>query len=509
MLIAKRSLFRGAMESGIIGGKEAEPHSLPYMVSLQIYNTHMCGGMLIRKDYVLTAAHCIDLIKQSEMSKLEVVLGAHNLKKKELFQQRIPVQKCIKHPSYKQKEVHHDIMLLKLKNKAKINKFTKVKALPKTNDKLPANQMCSVAGWGFTAPNGPPSNVLREVSLKLQFSIECKYIWQNHFNSQHMICTASDGKRSFCTGDSGSPLICNNQPQGIVAFANGFDCRKGPQVYTKIGFFLPWIKKVIVQRENVLLSVSLLVLSILPLSGAMKSGIVEGHEVKPHSRPYMVSVQLNKEHKCGGMLIREDYVLTAAHCLDGYKTSEKKQKLEVLLGAHNISRKEPSQRRIEVKKYIKHPSYKEGQHNHSYDIMLLKLKNKAKLTKSVQIITLPKNNKNIPANKDCSIAGWGRTEPRGSASDVLKEVRLKLQFNVECKNIWQMYFDSQRMICTASDGEKGFCQGDSGSPLMCNNKLTGLAVFTNPDNCIKRKYPGVYIKVAYFHPWIQKEINPP
>ncbi|XP_036431430.1 granzyme B-like isoform X2 [Colossoma macropomum] len=241
--------------------------------------------------------------------------------------------------------------------------------------------------------------------------------------------------------------------------------------------------------------------------GTMESAIIGGKEAKPHSRPYMVSFQVNKEHKCGGMLITKNYVLTSAHCLNGYESSGKKH-LEVLLGAHNISRKESSQQRIKVEKYIKHPSYKEAQNDRSYDIMLLKLKTKAKMNKYVDVIVLPKKNETIPANQKCSIAGWGIKVPgKHQASNVLQEVTLKVQFNFECKNLWKDYFDSMRMICTASDGKRAFCQGDSGSPLICNHEPKGIAAYTYPDDCLNRKFPEIYIKVAYFLPWIKKVIQ--
>uniref|UniRef100_A0AAR2KPH5 trypsin n=1 Tax=Pygocentrus nattereri TaxID=42514 RepID=A0AAR2KPH5_PYGNA len=210
-------------------------------------------------------------------------------------------------------------------------------------------------------------------------------------------------------------------------------------------------------REMVLF-VSLLIISSLHLSGAMESRIIGGNEAKPHSRPYMVSFQMDNEHKCGGMLITENYVLTSAHCLNGYEPSGGK-KLEVLLGAHNISRKEPSQQRIRVEKYIMHPSYKEGQKDRSYDVMLLKLETKAKVNKYVNFHALPKKNKTIPAHQKCSIAGWGiKGSGEHQASDVLLEVTLKVQFNFECKNSWRDYFDSMCMICTASNGIRAFCQ---------------------------------------------------
>ncbi|XP_017326427.1 granzyme F isoform X1 [Ictalurus punctatus] len=251
-------------------------------------------------------------------------------------------------------------------------------------------------------------------------------------------------------------------------------------------------------------SISLLVLSVLPLCGGMKSGIIGGNEVKPHSRPYMASVQINKKHECGGFLIRDDYVLTAAHCVDNIDHSGK-DKLEVLLGAHNINQKESQQQRIQVQKYILHPCYERGERPN--DIMLLKLKSKAKENKSVKVIGLPKKDKNLPARQECSIAGWGKTKQNSAESSVLQEVKLKVQFNFECRKIWEKYFDTKSMICTVSDGKKAFCQGDSGSPLICGNEPQGMAAYTFRENCLNRKYPEVYMKISYFLPWIKDIIG--
>ncbi|XP_073711356.1 granzyme B isoform X2 [Misgurnus anguillicaudatus] len=241
----------GGMESGIIGGKEAKPHSRPYMVSLQHNGHHTCGGMLIREDFVLTSAHCLNRSDYSGRNHLEVVLGAHNISQEENSQQRIEVKKYIRHPFFeKQKnkeDFSYDIMLLKLKTKAELNKFVKVIPLPKKNGKTPARVNCSIAGWGMkNIKEIKASSVLREVSLKLQFSKECKNRWKESFSSERNICSVSNGKEAFCRGDSGSPLFCNSKPVGIASYYNSKgDCtdKKYPEVYVKILYFLDWIKK--------------------------------------------------------------------------------------------------------------------------------------------------------------------------------------------------------------------------------------------------------------------------
>ncbi|XP_065107503.1 transmembrane protease serine 9-like [Paramisgurnus dabryanus] len=488
--------FVGGMESGIIGGKEAKPHSRPYMASLQLNgHHHTCGGMLIREDFVLTSAHCLNRSDYSGRNHLEVVLGAHNFSQKEKSQQRIQVKKYIRHPLFEQQinmvDYSYDIMLLKLKKKAKLNKFVKVIPLPKENGKTPAHEKCSIAGWGKKKQKEiKPSSVLHEVSLKLESSSECKIKWQESFSKERNICTVPDGKRAFCQGDSGSPLVCESELLGIAAYTYPNDCTNTdyPEVFVKIPAFLTWIKKK------------------MKILAGMESGIIGGKEAKPHSRPYMASLQRNGHHTCGGMLIKEDFVLTAAHCLNRSDYSGQNH-LEVVLGAHNINQKEKSQQRIQVKQYHRHNLFEQNNvKDYSYDIMLLKLKMKAKLNKFVKVMSLPKKNGKTPARVKCTIAGWGmKNKNETKASSVLREVSLKLQFSIECKHKWQYWFDSERNICSVSNGKEAFCKGDSGGPLFCNSKPVGLASFSE-ENCTNRTYPEVYVKIAHFLPWIKKWI---
>ncbi|CAL8320441.1 unnamed protein product [Merluccius merluccius] len=227
----------------ILGGQESKPHSRKYMVSLLKGEGHHCGGVLVRKDFVLTAAHC--------KTKLTVLLGAHNIKKKEKSQQRIEVDKYHVHPKYKD-GYDYDVMLLKLNTNAILNRNVKTIGLPKKDGKIPANIKCFVAGWGMLDPNTHGPDVLMETTVKIQFPHECKSLWGNSFNTSHMICTHSSGKKGgICPGDSGGPLICNSKLQGITAFTLKDKCDnpKMPHVFMKVPYFIPWIKNVMQIRD--------------------------------------------------------------------------------------------------------------------------------------------------------------------------------------------------------------------------------------------------------------------
>ncbi|XP_070375111.1 granzyme H-like isoform X6 [Equus asinus] len=109
LLLLAFLLSSGAEAEEIIGGHEARPHSCPYMALVQFLveeAKHRCGGVLVRQDFVLTAAHCWG-------SSIKVTLGAHNIQKQERTQQVISVKKAIPHPDYNPKNLANDIMLLK------------------------------------------------------------------------------------------------------------------------------------------------------------------------------------------------------------------------------------------------------------------------------------------------------------------------------------------------------------------------------------------------------------
>ncbi|XP_041910018.1 LOW QUALITY PROTEIN: granzyme-like protein 2 [Arvicola amphibius] len=220
----------------IFWGTEAKCHSHPYMAFLEIYESRshrkQCGGFLVEKDIVMTAAHC-------NGSEINVVLGAHNIKQWNNTQ-RIPVVKAICHKGYNRDTKVNDIMLLKLKHKAQLSNAVKTIDLPKSQDWVKPGQVCMMAGWGQLVNCSLP-NTLQEVKLEVQNSQMCQVMSRDYNNSIHLSVGNPKEKKATGKGLLLFMFVCDNVAQGIVSYK--FCTKKPPRVFTRISSFIPWIRE--------------------------------------------------------------------------------------------------------------------------------------------------------------------------------------------------------------------------------------------------------------------------
>ncbi|XP_048038897.1 granzyme B(G,H)-like [Megalobrama amblycephala] len=242
----------------------------------------------------------------------------------------------------------------------------------------------------------------------------------------------------------------------------------------------------------------LLLASLLPhltFTAHVNVGIVNGTEAIPHSRPYMVSLQKNREHICGGFLISDQFVLTAAHCRNG------KEVLTVVVGAHDLSK---SSDRIDVLSYEPHPDYIFSPYRN--DIMLLKLQEKVEQKNNVKSISLPKKGEDVGTDTVCSVAGWGGEMINSLPTNRLMEANVSIMNNTKCSNKWgKYYYKESQMMCTYGPG--GSCRYDSGGPLVCGNTAVGVTSFAYEKLCNSPDYPNVYTKISPYLEWIDNIIN--
>ncbi|XP_063057470.1 mast cell protease 1A-like [Engraulis encrasicolus] len=221
-------------------------------------------------------------------------------------------------------------------------------------------------------------------------------------------------------------------------------------------------------------------------------GIIKGTKVKENDRRYMVSVQQDKQHICGGFLVHASFVMTAAHCIN------KGIDLTVVVGSNNI--KNPKmESRIPVKYYHMHPGYNSTTLQN--DIALLQLEVGLKKSKSIDWIDRPQKDADIKDKAGCSVAGWGKTSNNEPPSDVLLEANVNIVKREKCKKSWRNL--TKEMMCTST----GFCQGDSGGPLVCNGKAEGIVSYNEPNKCDDPDKPNVYTRVSAHLTWINAILN--
>ena len=237
----------------IVGGYTVNPAcpncKYDFMVSLQTdgwFGGHFCGGSLVREDWVVTAAHCV---QGDSPSSIEVVIGLHNVNGT-TGQQTRDVDAIIIHPQYSGNSLDNDYALLHLTQP--ITDFEPIKlATSDSHDDEPV--ISTTMGWGATSSGGSSSAILLEVDVPIDDSCGS---YSNSSITNNMVCAGdSNGGEDSCQGDSGGPLIMTNDDGeyeliGIVSWGYGCAEAQYPGVYSRIYPRLDWFFGYIGEPEN-------------------------------------------------------------------------------------------------------------------------------------------------------------------------------------------------------------------------------------------------------------------
>ncbi|CAF1178577.1 unnamed protein product [Rotaria sordida] len=530
-----------------LNGENAIQHSWPMIVLLDFHwpiQSTPCSGSILSNYFILTSAHCVQKI-----SAFDIIIkaGIHYPQDENVTSH--VVRRIYLHPDY---TGHSDgyannIALLELREPLNFNDnpYITPTCLPIKNSSINVSQYpktgsrLAVIGWqSLRSDKIDIFNALKQGEIFL-------------IGNNYPICRRSfiDPDKQFCAGilkggidpcygDAGGPILQwmgNRWEQvGITSYSRcgipGY-----PSIYTRLAFYIDWINSIIKNRNESLYATTTRNPPINYMCDRKKvncgcgyrdvrlptSRIIGGEDAIPNSWSMIVSIRgklfdwdVKTRHICGGTIINEWYVLTAAHCVDNGITSSYSN-MSIAFGMHN--QLEENQTLREFDRIIIHPLWGEGE-RFSNDIALLHLSEPLDFEANPFISRTcrpPRMNSteyiyNYPLNATLLAAvGWGRSS-NSESPEILQQVDFySIHHNdSSCASI----FDYETQFCAGvENGRKNVCHGDSGGPILQwlgdRWEQVGIASYTL-DGCGRRGYPSFFIRLAAYYDWIEWNINP-
>ncbi|XP_004400954.1 PREDICTED: transmembrane protease serine 12 [Odobenus rosmarus divergens] len=246
-----------------------------------------------------------------------------------------------------------------------------------------------------------------------------------------------------------------------------------------------------------------------PLADVLEgSRIIGGTTAQTGAWPWVVSLQIQSgkilAHICGGSLVKNKWVLTAAHCT---KDTRDPLMWRVVIGTNSIKGHHPHSKKMKVKAIIIHPDF--NLETYVNDIALFHLKKAVRYTDYIQPICLPFDVfQKLDQNTKCFISGWGRTEEGGNVTDVLQEAEVHYISRKICdsEQSYGKIIPNTSFCAGDEDGIFDTCRGDSGGPLMCylpeHKRFFVMGITSYGYGCGRKNFPGVYCGPSFYQKWL-------
>jgi len=248
-----------APEQRVVGGDAPRAGQWPWMAAIYLHGNsrreYWCGGSLISRQYIMTAAHCTkdSRGKSFHPRQFSVRLGDSNLKSHDEAGHTVVrrVTEYVAHPDFEINGYYNDIALFKLDRPVDLSPYVIPVCLPEPYEAKPLDALVGrsahVIGWGVTVYGGEESPQLRSADLPVWEQQQCDNAYFQPIREMFLCAGYADGRKDACQGDSGGPLVYEESGRymqiGIVSFGNRCAQAGYPGVYTRITTFLPWVRQ--------------------------------------------------------------------------------------------------------------------------------------------------------------------------------------------------------------------------------------------------------------------------
>nr|AQM58426.1 venom s1 protease with cub domain 11 [Pristhesancus plagipennis] len=242
------------------------------------------------------------------------------------------------------------------------------------------------------------------------------------------------------------------------------------------------------------------------------SRIYGGREIRPHEYPWLVALITGLERRmpiCGGSIITQYHVLTAAHCVTDSKGNPTGSTYSVLVGEYDWQAdKNDARQVIKVNDIIKFKNY--TSYIKDFDIAILNLEREIQFSDRVGPVCLTETHQYM-GDEWVKVMGWGRVDDEGYFSTVAKVANVKTVNIHICsaKYLFLMRTEDPFHVCTWAKNDD-CCRGDSGGPLVWldpdTNRYTQVALVSHSMEC-GGEIPAVQTNVTYLLDWIRTEVT--
>ncbi|XP_049961970.1 transmembrane protease serine 11D-like [Schistocerca serialis cubense] len=432
----------------------------------------------------------------------------------------VAVTDIVVHEGFDEMAYTNDVALLKLAQSLSFSSTIQAVSLSASGQQTAASTTATVVGWGSTESSSSFVSGLRKVDVPVWLDAYCAATYENYYmyTRETNICAGESGKGK-CGYDVGGPLLVNGQQVGVASW-DGYDCATAgsPGVYAEVSYYVDWISQnavllyaddagdaaLVANSEDelqylinkLLHSCGKFGLTIsLQKSKIMAHGTTNLPSISIDGNPLQVSILVNGNFKCGGTIINQNWVLTAAHCIDGYGAGS----ITVHAGSTSST---SSGTTVGVSTTIINDSFDNLEYTD--DIALLGLSQSLSFSSTIAAVSLPSSGQQTSAGATGTVVGWGSTS-KSSAVSSLRKVNVAVWSDSDCQSTYSDYiylFMPAMNIC-AGDSGKGSCDGDDGGPLLVNGQQVGISSWNGFD-CATSQYPGVFVEVSYYVDWINQ-----